>query len=65
VSGGQYAVSRAFNQRLKKLVDNCDEVHFAQTYPQQVLLPKRTPQVDEPDEELPASVVLTEQPRPR
>ena len=65
VSGGQYAVSRAFNQRLKKLVDNCDEVHFAQTYPQQVLLPKRTPQVDEPDEELPASVVLTEQPRPQ
>jgi small-conductance mechanosensitive channel len=27
VSGGQYAVSRAFNQRLKKLVDNSDEVH--------------------------------------
>ena len=52
VSGGQYAVSRAFNQRLKKLVDNCDEVHFAQTYPQQVLLPKR----EEP-------VAITEQPR--
>ena len=41
VSGGQYAVSRAFNQRLKKLVDNTLNVHFAQTYPQQVLLPKR------------------------
>ena len=41
VSGGQYAVSRAFNQRLKKLVDNTPTVHFAQTYPQQVLLPKR------------------------
>jgi small-conductance mechanosensitive channel len=41
VSGGQYAVSRAFNQRLKKLVDNSPVVHFAQTYPQQVLLPKR------------------------
>lgn len=41
VSGGQYAVSRAFNQRLKKLVDNSPWVHFAQTYPQQVLLPKR------------------------
>ena len=41
VSGGQYAVSRAFNQRLKKLVDNSAEVHFAQTYPQQVLLPRR------------------------
>ena len=39
VSGGQYAVSRAFNQRLKKLVDNSPWVHFAQTYPQQVLLP--------------------------
>jgi moderate conductance mechanosensitive channel len=36
---GQYARSaRAFNERLKKLVDKCDEVHFAQTYPQQVLL---------------------------
>jgi small-conductance mechanosensitive channel len=53
VSGGQYAVSRAFNQRLKKLVDNCDEVHFAQTYPQQVLLPKRMAQADEPDAEMP------------
>ncbi|MGY2401303.1 mechanosensitive ion channel family protein [Pseudomonas sp. SDO5271_S396] len=63
VSGGQYAVSRAFNQRLKKLVDNCAEVHFAQTYPQQVLLPKRAQHVDEPDEEVPAPVVLTEQPR--
>ena len=41
VSGGQYAVSRAFNQRLKKLVDNEPSVHFAQTYPQQVVLPKR------------------------
>jgi moderate conductance mechanosensitive channel len=39
VSGGQYAVNRAFNQRLKKLVDNCPEVHFAQTYPQPVALP--------------------------
>lgn len=46
VSGGQYAVSRAFNQRLKKLVDNTPNVHFAQTYPQQVLLPKRQ-QVDD------------------
>jgi small-conductance mechanosensitive channel len=42
VSGGQYAVSRAFNQRLKKLVDNCEAVHFAQTYPQQLLLAPRT-----------------------
>jgi small-conductance mechanosensitive channel len=41
VSGGQYAVSRAFNQRLKKLVDNSPWVHFAQTYPQQVLMPRQ------------------------
>jgi small-conductance mechanosensitive channel len=41
VSGGQYAVSRAFNQHLKKLVDNHPAVHFAQTYPQQVVMPKR------------------------
>ena len=50
VSGGQYAVSRAFNQRLKKLVDNCDEVQFAQTYPQQVLVPARVPLEHEPAE---------------
>jgi moderate conductance mechanosensitive channel len=47
VSGGQYAVSRAFNQRLKKLVDNCPAVHFAQTYPQPVLLPQRVAQIEE------------------
>lgn len=60
VSGGQYAVSRAFNQRLKKLVDNSPWVHFAQTYPQQVLLPKR-----QEEEVAPAhsSVVLPEQAR--
>jgi small-conductance mechanosensitive channel len=55
VSGGQYAVSRAFNQRLKKLVDNCDQVHFAQTYPQQVLLPNRRVQLDAPDAEAPVA----------
>ncbi|WLG38936.1 mechanosensitive ion channel family protein [Pseudomonas rhodesiae] len=55
VSGGQYTVSRAFNQRLKKLVDNCDEVHFAQTYPQQVLLPNRRVQLDAPDAEAPVA----------
>lgn len=49
-SGGQYAVSRAFNQRLKKLVDNCAEVHFAQTYPQQVMVPKRAALEHEPAE---------------
>ncbi len=51
VSGGQYAVSRAFNERLKKLVDQSPWVHFAQTYPQQVLLPNRTPVVEEGQKE--------------
>ncbi len=60
VSGGQYAVSRAFNQRLKKLVDNSPWVHFAQTYPQQVLLPKRQ---DEEVAPAHSSVVLPEQAR--
>lgn len=36
-SGGQYAVNRAFNERLKKLVDQTDEVSFAQYNP----LPQR------------------------
>jgi small-conductance mechanosensitive channel len=49
VSGGQYVVNRAFNQRLKKLVDNSPWVHFAQTYPQQAVLPDRGLQVDEPE----------------
>ncbi|KPA91649.1 small-conductance mechanosensitive channel [Pseudomonas asplenii] len=47
VSGGQYAVSRAFNERLKKLVDQSPWVHFAQTYPQTVMLPNRTPPQEE------------------
>ncbi|MNC83680.1 hypothetical protein D3C75_1377810 [compost metagenome] len=33
ISGGQYAVSRAFNERLKKRVDLTDNVSFAQVYP--------------------------------
>ena len=65
VSGGQYAVSRAFNQRLKKLVDNSPWVRFAQTYPQQVLIPKR--HVDEPEDDGPtreeSPVLLPDQPR--
>ncbi|MGW8463259.1 mechanosensitive ion channel family protein [Pseudomonas sp. CLCA07] len=64
VSGGQYAVSRAFNQRLKKLVDNSPWVHFAQTYPQQVFMPKR--QMDEQDDEVTrehSAVLLPDQPR--
>jgi len=32
-SGGQYAVNRAFNERLKKLVDQTDDVSFAQVNP--------------------------------
>jgi small conductance mechanosensitive channel len=38
-SGGQYSVGRAFNERLKKLVDKSDDVRFAQTYPQAVISP--------------------------
>ncbi|MFK3906472.1 mechanosensitive ion channel family protein [Pseudomonas monteilii] len=33
ISGGQYTVSRAFNERLKKRVDQTDDVSFAQLYP--------------------------------
>jgi len=36
VSGGQYAVSRAFNERLKKRVDQTENVSFAQVYPMPV-----------------------------
>jgi len=36
ISGGQYGVNRAFNERLKKLVDQSDNVRFAQ-YSQPVL----------------------------
>ncbi|MFD2643413.1 mechanosensitive ion channel family protein [Pseudomonas japonica] len=32
-SGGQYAVNRAFNERLKKLVDQTEQVSFAQYNP--------------------------------
>ncbi|MBD8495304.1 mechanosensitive ion channel domain-containing protein [Pseudomonas syringae] len=38
-SGGQYSVGRAFNERLKKRVDQHPNVHFAQTYPQMVMSP--------------------------
>jgi hypothetical protein len=65
VSGGQYAVSRAFNQRLKKLVDNSPWVHFAQTYPQQVLMPQRVMEEEgEPVAEN-SPVLLPDQPRPQ
>jgi hypothetical protein len=58
VSGGQYAVSRAFNQRLKKLVDNSPWVHFAQTYPQQVLIPRHAEPVQDGAAEPEHSAVL-------
>ncbi|MEN5094168.1 mechanosensitive ion channel family protein [Pseudomonas protegens] len=64
VSGGQYAVSRAFNQRLKKLVDNCPWVHFAQTYPQPVVLPERRMHEDEPEQDA-SALLLPESPRPQ
>ncbi len=66
VSGGQYAVSRAFNQRLKKLVDNSPWVHFAQTYPQQALVPRhlesRQDGVVEPEH---SAVLMPDRPRPQ
>jgi hypothetical protein len=67
VSGGQYAVSRAFNQRLKKLVDNSPWVHFAQTYPQQVLMPRQTGAGQEEETLAPENspVLLPDQPRPQ
>lgn len=34
ISGGQYGINRAFNERLKKRVDQTDKVSFAQYYPQ-------------------------------
>lgn len=48
VSGGQYGVSRAFNERLKKLVDKTPDVRFAQTYPQVVMSPHAEAHADEP-----------------
>jgi small-conductance mechanosensitive channel len=65
VSGGQYAVSRAFNQRLKKLVDNSPWVHFAQTYPQQVLMPRQAVEPLQSDGLVSehSSVFLPDQPR--
>lgn len=39
ISGGQYAVSRAFNERLKKRVDQTANVSFAQVYPLPLQVP--------------------------
>jgi small conductance mechanosensitive channel len=62
-SGGQYAVSRAFNDKLKRLVDKSTDVRFAQTYPQLVMSPhnRQMLPMEEGDEQQPlpgkASVV--------
>jgi small conductance mechanosensitive channel len=52
-SGGQYAVSRAFNDKLKRLVDKSPDVRFAQTYPQLVMSPHngQFSQMEEGDEQ--------------
>lgn len=61
MSGAQNTVGRAFNARLKKLVDKSDDVHFAQHYPQGFLMPVR--ESVEPVAEPPhSSVLLTSQP---
>ena len=39
MSGAQSTIGRAFNARLKKAVDKCEDVHFAQSYPQALLVP--------------------------
>lgn len=39
ISGGQYGISRSFNERLKKRVDQSDKVSFAQYYPTPLALP--------------------------
>ena len=41
MSGAQSSIARAFNNRLKKLVDKSADVHFAQHYPQGFLMPVR------------------------
>ena len=55
-SGGQYAVSRAFNDKLKRLVDKSTDVRFAQTYPQLVMSPHsgQLSQMEEGDEQQPS-----------
>ncbi|NNG61421.1 hypothetical protein HKD51_07540, partial [Pseudomonas fragi] len=63
MSGAQSSVSRAFNDRLKKLVDKCDDVHFAQHYPQGFLMPVRDTGEPAPAAEQPPSrLLLTDMP---
>lgn len=54
-SGGQYAVGRAFNERLKRLVDKSENVRFAQTYPQVVMNPAALQQAQPATQPAPAA----------
>lgn len=59
MSGAQGSITRAFNERLKKLVDNSADVHFAQHYPQGFLIPARdTGQTAQAAAEPPRSALL-------
>ena len=66
MSGAQSSISRAFNARLKKLVDKSVDVHFAQHYPQGFLMPVRGP--DENAQSAPepqhSTLVLPDMPPP-
>ena len=64
MSGVQNTISRAFNARLKKLVDKSEDVHFAQHYPQLVMMPAREPNEtgEQPAVAQRPSVVLTDAP---
>lgn len=61
MSGAQNTVGRAFNARLKKLVDKSNDVHFAQHYPQGFLMPLREPASSVTDPRH-SPVLLTDQP---
>ena len=66
LSGAQNTVSRAFNDRLKKLVDKSPEVHFAQHYPQGFLMPVReSEQSSQTDSSAQRSTVLLSDIPPR
>ena len=64
MSGVQNTISRAFNDRLKKLVDKSEDVHFAQHYPQLVMMLAREPNEtgEQPAVAQRPGVVLTDAP---
>ncbi|MCU1726382.1 mechanosensitive ion channel family protein [Pseudomonas sp. 7P_10.2_Bac1] len=66
MSGAQGSVARAFNDRLKKLVDKSADVHFAQHYPQGFLIPARNPEhtVQPAAEPQRSALVLPDMPPP-